>query len=154
PTCRAFCCRAEPGRSALCSTSPVRARPGPNKSRRDPSEPGRAAGSASDPHHHQSKGGGPWGESTPRGQVNAKDFRSQNFPFSARRTCIKLMNRTPFAPFEIHLSDGERIRVEHPYEIATRPKSRTCIIIYEEDEGVRIVAFRNITEVVTKASAG
>ncbi len=66
---------------------------------------------------------------------------------------IKLMNRTPFEPFEIHLTDGARIRVEHPYEIATRPKSRTCII-YDEDEGMRIVAYRNITEVVTKTTSG
>ncbi|OLE51321.1 MAG: hypothetical protein AUI36_18695 [Cyanobacteria bacterium 13_1_40CM_2_61_4] len=66
---------------------------------------------------------------------------------------IKLMNRIPFEAFEIHLTDGARIRVEHPYEIATRPKSPTCII-YDEDEGMRIVAYRNITEVITKATAG
>jgi hypothetical protein len=66
---------------------------------------------------------------------------------------IKLMNRTPFEPFEIHLTDGARIRVEHPYEIATRPTGRTCII-YDEDEGMRIVAYRNITEVVTKTISG
>lgn len=66
---------------------------------------------------------------------------------------IQLMNRTPFEPFEIHLTDGARIRVEHPYEIATRPKSLNCII-YDEDEGMRIVAYRNITEVVTKITAG
>jgi len=66
---------------------------------------------------------------------------------------IELMNRTPFEPFEIHLTDGARIRVEHPYEIATRPKGRACII-YDEDDGMRIVAYRNITEVVTKATAG
>lgn len=65
---------------------------------------------------------------------------------------IKLMNRTPFEPFEMHLSDGARIRAEHPYVVATRPKSPTCII-YDEDEGMRIVAYRNITEVVTKATA-
>lgn len=65
---------------------------------------------------------------------------------------IKLMNRTPFEPFEIRLTDGARIRVEHPYEIATRPKGSACVI-YEED-GMRTVAYRNITEVVTKAAAG
>jgi hypothetical protein len=62
------------------------------------------------------------------------------------------MNRVPFQPFEIHLSDGARIRVENPYEIATRPKSQSCII-YEEDEGILFVAYRNITEVITKATA-
>jgi hypothetical protein len=65
---------------------------------------------------------------------------------------ISLMNRTPFEPFEIHLTEGARIRVEHPYEIATRPKNATCII-FDDDEGMRIVAYRNITEVVTKATA-
>ena len=65
---------------------------------------------------------------------------------------IKLMNRVPFEPIEIHLTDGTHIRVEHPYEIATRPKSLSCII-YDEDEGMRIVAYRIITEVVTKATS-
>jgi hypothetical protein len=60
---------------------------------------------------------------------------------------IELMNRTPFTPIEIHLSDGARIKVEHPYEIATRPNSPVCII-YEEDRW-RFVAYRNITEVIT-----
>jgi hypothetical protein len=67
---------------------------------------------------------------------------------------ITLMNRTPFEPFEIHLTDGVHIRVEHPYEIATAPKSRTCSV-YDDDGGImRIIAYRNITQVVTKAAAG
>lgn len=65
---------------------------------------------------------------------------------------LKLMNRTPFEPFEIRLSDGTRIPVEHPWEISTRPDSPTCTI-YEAEQGMRIVAFRNITEVVTAVSA-
>jgi hypothetical protein len=65
---------------------------------------------------------------------------------------IELMNRTPFEPFEIHLSDGVRIRVKHPYEIATRPDSATCII-FDDTGRMRIVAYRNITEVITAASA-
>ena len=60
---------------------------------------------------------------------------------------IELMNRTPFEPMDIHLSDGSRIRVEQPYLIATRPDSPTCVV-YDEDR-MRIVAYRNITEVVT-----
>ena len=63
---------------------------------------------------------------------------------------IELMNRTPFDPLEIHLSDGTVIHVEHPYNIATSPKARSCIIYGDEDR-MRIVAYRNITEVVTKA---
>jgi hypothetical protein len=65
---------------------------------------------------------------------------------------IELMNRTPFEPLEIHLSDGTRIGVEHPYQIATRPKSPTCVI-FDDDERMRIVAYRNITEVITRATA-
>jgi hypothetical protein len=65
---------------------------------------------------------------------------------------IELMNRTPFEPLEIHLNDGTRLQIEHPYEIATRPRSQTCII-FDNDERMRIVAYRNITEVITKATA-
>ncbi len=65
---------------------------------------------------------------------------------------IELMNRTPFEPLEIHLSDGTRIRVEHPYHIATREDSPTCII-YDEAGRMRIIAYRNITEVITAAPA-
>ncbi len=65
---------------------------------------------------------------------------------------IQLMNRTPFEPLEIHLNGGTRIRVQHPYHIATRQDSPTCII-YDESDRMRIVAYRNITEVITAASA-
>ena len=68
------------------------------------------------------------------------------------RQMITLMNRTPFEPFVIHLTDGTRIPVDHPYEIATRPKSPACII-FDKDEDMRIVAYRNITEVITKTIA-
>ena len=65
---------------------------------------------------------------------------------------IELMNRVPFEPFEIHLTDGARIRVEHPYNIATGENSPTCIV-YQDSDRMRIVAYRNITEVVTTATA-
>ena len=65
---------------------------------------------------------------------------------------IELMNRDPFAPLNIRLSDGSRIRVEQPYEIATRPNSPSCAV-YEEDDRMRIVSFRNITEVITTTTA-
>ena len=65
---------------------------------------------------------------------------------------IELRNRMPFEPIEIHLTDGTRIRVEQPYYIATRPKSSTCAICLD-DELVRFVAYRNITEVITTATA-
>ena len=62
---------------------------------------------------------------------------------------IERMNRTPFEPLDICLADGTRIHVEHPYEIATRPKGSSCFI-YDEDERMHFVAYRNITEVITK----
>ena len=65
---------------------------------------------------------------------------------------IELTNRTPFTPIEIHLSDGAVIRVEHPYEIATRPNGAVCII-YEPDRW-RFVAYRTITEVITASANG
>ena len=58
------------------------------------------------------------------------------------------MNRTPFEPFEIHSNDGERIQVENPYEVSTRPNSPTCTVCTDDDR-MRIVAYRNITEVIT-----
>ena len=61
---------------------------------------------------------------------------------------IELMNRTPFELLKIRLSDGERIQVDHPYQISTLPNSPTCTI-YTEDERMRIVTYRNITEVIT-----
>ena len=66
---------------------------------------------------------------------------------------IELMNRIPFEPLEIHLSDGTRIRVEQPYQIATRPNSASCTV-YDEGDRMRIVAYRNVTEVITTATAG
>jgi hypothetical protein len=65
---------------------------------------------------------------------------------------IALMNRTPFEPLEIHLSDGTQIRVEQPFHIATRQNSPTCII-YDEGDRMRIVSYGNITEVITNATA-
>jgi hypothetical protein len=61
---------------------------------------------------------------------------------------IELMNRDPFEPLELHLSDGERIQVEYPYEISTRPNCPTCTV-YKDDDRMRVIALRNITEVIT-----
>jgi hypothetical protein len=60
------------------------------------------------------------------------------------------MNRTPFAAFEIHLTDGAHIKVEEPWQIATFPEGSTCTI-YEDGDRMRIIAVRNITEVLTVA---
>ncbi len=60
---------------------------------------------------------------------------------------IKLMNQVPFEGFEIHLSDGTKIAVEHPYLVATNPHSSFCTIFDLPDQA-RYVSFRNITEVI------
>ncbi len=65
---------------------------------------------------------------------------------------IALRNRAPFEPLEIHLSDGAVIRVEHAYNIASGQNSPTCII-YQDDDRMRIIAYRNITEIITAAAA-
>ena len=66
---------------------------------------------------------------------------------------IQLKNRSPFSQLEIHLSDGASIRVEQPYHVATRRNSPTCVI-YEDDERMRFLAFRNITDVITTSVNG
>ena len=65
---------------------------------------------------------------------------------------VELMNRTPFAPIEVHLTNGTAIRVEQPYDIAARPNSSDCLIF--EGDRWRFIAYRNIAEVITKAVNG
>jgi hypothetical protein len=67
---------------------------------------------------------------------------------------LELMNRTPFEPVEIHLNNGTKIKVEHPYQIATRPNAAACAVYGDDDDLMRIVAYRNIAEVITRAPAG
>jgi hypothetical protein len=61
---------------------------------------------------------------------------------------LKVMNRTLFEPFEIHLADGVSVRVEFPWQVATSPHSPVCAV-FDEEHGMRIIAFRNVTEIVT-----
>lgn len=63
---------------------------------------------------------------------------------------IELMNRTPFESLEIHLSDGSRIVVEQPFQISTSRNSPSCTV-YDAHDHMRIVAYRNITEIITAA---
>ncbi len=63
---------------------------------------------------------------------------------------IALRNRTPFEPLEIHLSDGAHIKVDQPWQIATFLESPTCTI-YDAGDRMRIIAFRNISKVLTAA---
>lgn len=66
---------------------------------------------------------------------------------------ISLMNRSPFEPLAIHLSDGDVLKVEHPYQIAVAPSQPTCIV-YDDDGTTRWVAYRNMTQVVAATSNG
>ncbi len=66
---------------------------------------------------------------------------------------IELLNRHPFEPLEMHLSNGTVIVIEHPYLIATAPGSSQCIIHGEvESEPTRYVSYRNIVEVKCPAT--
>jgi hypothetical protein len=64
---------------------------------------------------------------------------------------IKLMNRTPFQPLEIHLNDGSVITVTEPFEIATQ-RTSPCFIVYSGDK-MDVVAYRNITRITTPVTA-
>lgn len=61
---------------------------------------------------------------------------------------IELMNRTPFTALEIHLNDGAKIRVDEPWQISTSRHSPVCVV-FDEEEKMHIVSYRNISEVVT-----
>ena len=63
---------------------------------------------------------------------------------------IELMNRKTFDAFEVYLADGARIKVDEPWQISTSRNSPVCVI-FDADERMRIISFRNITEVVTRA---
>jgi hypothetical protein len=57
------------------------------------------------------------------------------------------MSRSPFVPLEIHLSDGARIVVEHPYDIGVAPHSADFVVYEEQWE--RVIACRNVTQIIT-----
>jgi hypothetical protein len=61
---------------------------------------------------------------------------------------LELLNRAPFQPLEIHLADGAVIQVEQPTEISTERNSPT-LVVHAPNNRMRVVAFRNITEVIT-----
>lgn len=65
---------------------------------------------------------------------------------------IEVMNRRPFQPFEIHLSDGERVRVDEPFQVSTARNSPSCTV-YDTEDRMRIISYRNITEIIIPAPA-
>ena len=64
---------------------------------------------------------------------------------------IKLMNRVPFQPLEVHLNDGSVITVNEPFEIATQ-RTSPCFIVYSHDR-MDVVAYRNVVRVSTAVPA-
>ena len=67
---------------------------------------------------------------------------------------IELINRQPFEPLEVHLSDGTVFNVESPHLIATSRNQVTFTVYSDDDESARYVAYRNVTQVVTKEPTG
>lgn len=65
---------------------------------------------------------------------------------------IELMNTSPFRSFKVHLADSAVIKVEEPWRVSTSRNSPVCVI-FDIDDRMRIVSFRNITEVVTSTPA-
>ena len=64
---------------------------------------------------------------------------------------IKLMNRSPFHPLEIHLNDGSVITVDEPFEMATQ-RSSPSFIVYSCDK-MDVVSYRNVSKVTTLVAA-
>ena len=65
---------------------------------------------------------------------------------------LKLMNRTPFQPLQIHLNDGSMVTVNEPFEVATQ-RTSPCFIVYSADK-MDVVAYRNVTKIETPIGAG
>lgn len=64
---------------------------------------------------------------------------------------IKLMNRKPFQPLQVHLNDGSLITVNEPFNIAT-DRGSPCFIVYGAEK-MDIVAYRNVAKITTPVVA-
>lgn len=64
---------------------------------------------------------------------------------------IKLTNRSPFQPLEIHLNDGSAITVHEPFEIATQ-RTSPCFVVYAGDR-MDVIAYRNVAKITTLVAA-
>ena len=64
---------------------------------------------------------------------------------------IKLMNRTPFHPLQIHLNDGSIISVSEAFEIATQ-RTSPCFIVYGSEK-MDVVSYRNVAKITTPVTA-
>ena len=66
---------------------------------------------------------------------------------------IDLRMRSPFLPFEINLKDGTSVRVGFPNEVAIGRSSPECIV-FESDDHIRFVAYRDIVGVTMAPANG
>ncbi|MEM8865330.1 MAG: hypothetical protein AAGF31_07240 [Planctomycetota bacterium] len=64
------------------------------------------------------------------------------------------MNRQPFEPLEIHLNDGDILKVDSPHLIATGKNQPTCILYSDDSDVARYVPYRNISQVITRHPTG
>jgi len=62
---------------------------------------------------------------------------------------IERMNRAPLKRLDIRLNDRTTITVEHPYQIATKRNSATCTVYDDDDDRMRIIAYRNTAKLAT-----
>lgn len=69
-------------------------------------------------------------------------------------TMIELINRQPFQPIAVHLSDGEVLMVGYPHLISTGRNKSTFTLHSDTDDSARYVSYRNVTQVVTTDAAG
>lgn len=67
---------------------------------------------------------------------------------------IELVNQQPFQPIQIHLNDGTVVNVDSPHLIATGRNQPTCILFEDDSDKATYIAYRNISQVVTKHPAG
>ncbi|MGD9854590.1 MAG: hypothetical protein AB7U20_06515 [Planctomycetaceae bacterium] len=64
---------------------------------------------------------------------------------------IKLRDRTPFQPLEIHRNDGSAITVHEPFEIATQ-RTSPCFVVDSGDR-MDVVAYRKVAKIITLVPA-
>lgn len=63
---------------------------------------------------------------------------------------LELISRRPFEPFEIRTTSGESLSVEHSSQIATSPKSASCVV-YPSGGDLQIINLDSIAEVQISA---
>ena len=68
-----------------------------------------------------------------------------------RQVILSLLERRPFVPFSIQLSNGEAFEIRHP-ELAALGKSR-LVIVNPETDVMEIVALLHVANVRTMQAA-